>query len=276
MTTPVTPTAQQAWDAVATEFDTYATPLAISLAGQALGRIDIRPGATFLDVGAGSGAMGIAAGRRGAHVVATDIAPVMIDRLRERVAAEGLDHVEAKVMDADALDFPDDTFDLAGSQNGVTLIPDVPKGVTEMARVTKPGGQVVVATFGPLPQVEFVALFMGAVRAAVPEFPGLPVDAPGTPFRYADSKVLSGVLADAGLRDVTVDPVTWEMPVESSEHLWKVLMGSNPIARVITAGLPAGKVDSVREILDGMVRERSGGSRGAVLTAAVNVAVGTK
>src|SRR5690606_11409635 len=115
-----------------------------------------------LDVAAGSGALSLPAARLGARVLAVDISPGMVERLAARARAEGLANLETRVMDGHALELEDNTFDLAASQFGVMLFPDLPRGLSEMARVTRPGGRVLVVTFGPFEQVEFIGFFIRA------------------------------------------------------------------------------------------------------------------
>ena len=71
----------------ATGYDQFATQLARSLAEEVLGRAGLRPGERLLDVAAGTGALGLPAARFGAQVLATDIAPAMIERLEARARA---------------------------------------------------------------------------------------------------------------------------------------------------------------------------------------------
>lgn len=163
-------TTQIVWDELAAGFDAYVTPLGFSIAEDVLGLADLRGGDLFLDIAAGSGALSIPAARLGAEVLATDISPAMIDRLQARAAAEGMGNVDGRVMDAYDLDLADDTFDVAGSIAGVTILPDVGRALSEMVRVTKPGGCAVVVNFGPPEKGEFADVFMGAMQAVVPGF----------------------------------------------------------------------------------------------------------
>lgn len=273
---PTTDQIRSAWDAVAHDFDEQVTPLNIDYAEGALRRAGLGRGMRFLDVAAGSGALSIPAARLGAKVVATDLSPRMIGRLAERARAEGLTTLVTDVMDGCDLALDSDSFDVAASQNGVSLFPDLHAGLAELVRVTKPGGRVMVIAFGPLPKAEFITFFMGAMQAAVEGFTGPSMDPPPLPFQVADPDVLGQRLGEAGLTDVSVEPVTWDLPVRSGSHLWDVVLASNPVAGQWTANLTEEQVTGVTRVLDGMLRERSGGGPTAVLNAELNVGIGTK
>jgi ubiquinone/menaquinone biosynthesis C-methylase UbiE len=273
-----TPTPQQtraAWDAIAQRFDEFVTPETIRLGETIVDRAGVAPGTRVLDIGTGSGALALPAARRGAQVTAVDISPTMIEQLRARASVEQLSNLEGAVMDGHALDLADDTYDLALSLNGVSLSPDLPRGLAEMARVTRPGGRVVVGAFGALPKVEFITFFMGAMQATVPGFVPLPTDPPIPPFQVADPAVFRDRLTGAGLSDVSVETLTWKMPIASASHFWNVFTSSNPIGAQLVADLSAQQRTSVQDVLAGMLRERSGGESGAVLLADVNIGTGT-
>ena len=281
MTTPPTtqtaPTPEQiraGWDRVAPGFDEHLTAPNSALGDKVLRRHGVTADMRIVDVATGSGALAIPAARLGARVVATDISPVMIDRLAARARDEGL-AIDGRVMDGHALDLDDDAFDLAVSQHGVSLFPDMARGVREMARVTRPGGRVLIVAAGPLPQAEFLTTFFAAVRTVVPDFTGMPTDPPPLPFQVADPDRLRDKLSGAGLTDVQVESDVWDMPVRSGAHLWDVVTSSNPIGATSVAALTDHQTDEVRRVLDGMLRERSGGAPGAALRNAVNVGVGT-
>lgn len=266
---------RDAWDRIAVGFDRVATPVNIRLAEDVLGRVGLGRGMRFLDVAAGSGALSIPAARLGARVLATDIAPTMIARLAERAREEGLSNLEARVMDGNALELEDDSFDVSGSQFGIMLFPDLPRGLREMARVTRPSGRVVIIAFGPPPTVEFLGIFMAAVKAVVPGFAGLPMNPPPLPFQVADREVLRQKLADAGLEKIRVETVDHAMEIRSGRHLWDLVTHSNPIGAEMVAGLTQEERTTVLQVLDGMLRERAADGL-AVLHNQINIAIGTK
>lgn len=274
--TPTTEQVRQGWEGIAVGFDEHVTPQSIGFAEDVLARVRLGPGVRFLDVAAGTGALSIPAARRGAQVVAVDLAPIMVERLEARARAEGLSNLEASVMDGTALDLPDASFDVVASLNGISLFPDLEAGLRELVRVLEPGGRGLIAAFGSPRKAEFLGWFLGALQAAVPDFAPPPMDPPPLPFQVADPEVLRQRMTDAGLGEVTVEPVTWHMPFRSADHFWHLVTSSNPIGAALVAELTAEQRDDVRRVLDGMLRERSGGRPGATLTAEMNIALGTR
>jgi ubiquinone/menaquinone biosynthesis C-methylase UbiE len=277
MTTQEQVQTRAAWDNIAAGYDEFVTPTHMWLAKEGLRRADLRSGMRFLDVAAGSGALSIPAARLGAQVLATDMSPVMLEHLDARARKEGLS-VETRIMDGHALELEDNTFDVAGSQFGVMLFPDMPRGISEMARVTKPGGRVLMNVYGDPHKIEFFGFFVGAIQAAVPGFTGPPMDPPPLPFQLQDPERLRQELAKAGLKDIRVETITEKLEFQSGKQLWDWLVNSNPIAGMILAELNLTKEQTavVQQALERLVRERSGGSGPAVLTNPINIGIGTK
>jgi ubiquinone/menaquinone biosynthesis C-methylase UbiE len=146
----------EAWDAIATGYDRYVAPQETDLANEALRLVGVEPGERFLDVAAGTGGLSLPAARLGAQVLATDWSAAMIERFEHRVRDENLSQADGRVMDCHALDLPDASFDVTGSQFGVMLVPDQPRSLREMVRVTKPGGRVLVIAYGFPAELEFL------------------------------------------------------------------------------------------------------------------------
>ncbi len=266
---------RNAWDEIAVGYDEFVTPSNISLAEKTFDMLGLQRGMRLLDVASGSGALSLPAARLGAQVVAADISPAMVAHLKQRARAEGLTNVQAYVMDAHALDLEDDTFDVAASQYGVMLLPDLPRALREMKRVTRPGGNIVLIAFGPPAQVEFISFFVSAMQAVIPGFSGLPMDPPPLPFQVADPQKLRQEMEKAGLTDVLVQTVSQGLAFRSAQHLWNWVTNSNPIGAAWVAGLTQRKVLEVQKVLENMLRERAGDSSTAVLTNSVNIAIGT-
>ncbi len=267
----------EAWDAIAVGYDAFVAPGEADFATKALKLAGLRTGTRFLDVAAGTGGLSLPAARLGAKVVATDWSPKMIERLNIRAREEGLRDVEGKVMDCHALAIEDGTFDITGSQFGVMLVPDQPKALGEMVRVTKPGGRVVLITYGPASGFEALHVFIDALRAVNPAFEGLPSDPPPLEFQVSDPNVLRDRLMTAGLRNVTINTTHDErIEVRSGQALWDWCVGSNPIPGMLTSELTEAQKAAMRAHIDKTLRARSNDQGVATLTAPLNIGIGTK
>jgi ubiquinone/menaquinone biosynthesis C-methylase UbiE len=110
--------------------------------------VDLCAGERVLDVAAGNGNATLAAARRFADVTSTDYVPSLLERARERADAERLT-VAFQTADAEDLPFGDGSFDVVLSTFGVMFAPDQEKAAAELARVTRPGGRIGLASWTP-------------------------------------------------------------------------------------------------------------------------------
>jgi hypothetical protein len=158
------------------------------------------------------------------------------------------------------------------------LFPDMPRGISELARVVRPGGRVLMTAYGDPHEIEFLGFFVGAVQAVVPGFEGPPMDPLPLPFQLHDPERLRRELLAAGLNRVEVETISEPTEFTSGEHMWDWLVHSNPIVGGILAelGLNADEIALVRRALAGLVRERAGGSGPATLTAPINIGTATR
>ncbi|HEY7914712.1 MAG TPA: class I SAM-dependent methyltransferase [Blastocatellia bacterium] len=266
-----------AWDDIAPGYDKTVTPTHVWLGNEGLRRAELRAGMRFLDVAAGSGALSIPAARIGAQVLATDQSPIMLDLLKGRALQEGL-NIETCVMDGHALDLDDNSFDMAGSQFGVMLFPDMPKGIREMVRVVKPGGRVLMNVYGDPNKIEFFGFFVGAIQSVRPDFNGPPMAPPPLPFQLQDPERLRKELAAAGLKDIKAETITETLEFQTGRELWDWLVSSNPIAEMMLGSLNLTNDERgvLQQALEKMVRGRAGGSGPAKLTNPVHIGIGTK
>ena len=97
-----------------------------------------------LEVGVGTG-LSLPAYNRSLEIVGIDLSPEMLRKARERVATEGLANVTGlHEMDAGDLKFPDAAFDTVAAMYVMTVVPEPEKVMRELARVCRPGGEVLI------------------------------------------------------------------------------------------------------------------------------------
>jgi len=133
--------------------------------------LQILPGEKVLDVACGSGNAAIAAARRAwGNTTGADFVPTLLERARERAAAERLE-IEFVEADAQDLPFDDAEFDVTTSVFGVMFAPDQERAAVELLRVTKPGGRIGLCSWCPDGGLQ--GLFMSVIKHTGGPPPGL-------------------------------------------------------------------------------------------------------
>ena len=154
----------------------------------------IAPGMRVLDVAGGSGNTALAAARSGAEVTSLDYVAQLQERGRARAAAEGL-QVEWVTADAQAMPFPEASFDAVISVVGVMFAPDQSAAATELLTVCRPGGTIALASWTP---EGFIGGLLRTVGAHVPPPAGLK-----PPTRWGTEDGVRELLGD-GVEDVWI------------------------------------------------------------------------
>ena len=104
--------------------------------------LDLKPGETLLEVGVGTG-LSLPLYPRHNKITGIDISSKMLDKAGEKIAEHRLTNIDLKVMDAQNMKFPDNSFDCVTACYVVSAAPDPLKVVSEVCRVCKPGGRIV-------------------------------------------------------------------------------------------------------------------------------------
>lgn len=131
--------------------------------------VDLRPGATLLDVATGTGNVALAAARRFCTVTGIDYVPALLGVAERRAAAEGLE-ATFREADAEQLPFADGSFDYVVSAIGSMFAPDHARTAGEMARVCAPDGVIGAASWTP---TGFVGGMLKTVASYVAPPPGV-------------------------------------------------------------------------------------------------------
>ena len=163
----------------------------------------VGPGSRALDVATGTGDLAIELARRGAEVTGSDFAPAMLEIARRK--APGLIFDEGDALE---LDYTDGSFDAVTVGFGARNFADLDRGLRQMARVTKPGGRVVVLEITTPQKPPLSWFFRAWFDRAVPALGRLAGDPdaytylPSSVRRFPSPEELAGRMAAAGLVDV--------------------------------------------------------------------------
>jgi SAM-dependent methyltransferase len=171
--------------------------------------LEIVPDERVLDVACGSGNGAISAARRTwGGTVGADYVPSLLERGRERAAAERLE-IEFVEADAQDLPFEDASFDVAMSIYGAMFAPDQEKTAAELLRVVKPGGRIGMGNWRPDGDVG--TMFKTIAKHAPPP-PGL-----DSPLLWGTEERLRELFGD-GIADLRVERRVSRQPFRSADH----------------------------------------------------------
>ena len=152
---------------------------------------EVKAGERVLDVACGTGVVAITAALRGAKVAGLDLTPALIERARENADIAGVD-VKFIEGDAEALPYPDGSFDVVLSQYGHMFAPRPAMAVREMLRVLKTGGRIAFSTWPP---EHFTGQMFAFVARHAPPPPG--AEKPALPPLWGDPNVVRERLGTA-------------------------------------------------------------------------------
>jgi SAM-dependent methyltransferase len=176
-------------------------------------------------------------------------------------------------MDGQALELEDASFDVAGSLFGLMFFPDHDRGMRELYRVLKPGGQAVVAVWAPPARVDLMGLLGEAAMSAMCD----PPNSSGNPHWAAlmDATKLSQRLRAAGFARAHVVVVRHMWAFDSAEYLADLLPTMTPAYAELVALMPEQQRRAFLDALSDALRQRQGDGPFA-LTSEGLIAVGTK
>jgi len=199
--------------------------------------IDLKPGSLVLDVAAGNGNATLAAARRFATVTSTDYVGSLLDKGRARAVAEGLD-VDFEVADAEALPYPDESFDFVLSTFGVMFSPNHEQAADELLRVTRTGGRIGLANWTP-------ASFIGQVFKTLGKHIAPPAGV-RSPALWGDRQHLSTLFAGHSLE---ITDRVFNFRYVSAEHFIEVFRTYyGPVHKAFLALDDAGRVALERDL----------------------------
>lgn len=163
--------AVEPWQLVADGYVEVTGPELAPFSADAIEHLRLSASDRVLDVACGPGTTTLQMAPRVARVTAVDFAANMLDHLRTKLEADGIDNVEVHCMDGQSLALEDASFDAAISMFGLMFFPDRAAGFAELHRTLVSGGRAAVSTWCPIDRSPVMQLFLAGLRAAVPELP---------------------------------------------------------------------------------------------------------
>lgn len=220
--------------------------------------LQILPGEQVLDVAGGSGNGALAAARRAwGNTVGSDFVPALLERARERAAAERL---EIEFVEADAQDLPfgDGEFDVTMSIFGAMFAPDHEKTAAELLRVTKPGGRIGMANWNPEGGV-------GKLFMTVAKHTGGPPPGSVPPILWGDEDHVRELFGD-GISDLKLERKRTRQTYFSPDHYIEFFREHfGPVQTAFEAVGPAGEEALAADLRAWLESENVAGERACVI-----------
>lgn len=220
--------------------------------------LDPEPGQRILEIAAGPGDTGFLAAKvlENGRLVSTDISPEMVDAARQRGAELGIDNADYRVLDAQAMDMADASFDGVICRWAFMLMPNPAAALRECRRVLKPGGRLAFAVFTGPEENPFASLPAKALMEAghLPRPTG--EWQPGI-LALGDRARLQALLDGAGFASTRVEPVDMAWRFADAEAYWDFLIrltALGPLVRTLPDAAREGFRTTINERLRSFTR----------------------
>ncbi len=237
------------WDEQALGYDDFFGPITTRLVEPLLEAAAVGRDTRVLDVASGPGYVAAAAAGRGASVVGVDVAEAML-ALARRLHPE-LEFVEGN---AEALPFPDASFDAVAGNFAMLHVGRPERAVAEFARVLVSGGRLALTVWDLPERAQFLGLVLDALAEAGAS---PPEDIPAGPpmFRFSDEQEFSSLLASSALEDIEVRTVAFNHHEASADALWQGLLGGTVRTSALILRQPGETQRQIRTAFDRLARQ---------------------
>lgn len=252
------------WQAMARGWDerhVYVESRARAVAERILERAGLAPGMTVLEVAAGTGVVGLAAASAvapGGRVILSDFSPAMLDAAARHATALGIEGVEFRVLDAQAMDLAADVADVVLCRWGYMLMPDPAAALAETRRVLRPGGRLSCAVFGGPVQNPWASIPARILQ----ERGHMPPSSEGAPgiLALGDPERLARLVTGAGFDTPLIEEVAFSWTFDDDDDLWRFLNDAAGALAMVLARLDLAESTAVRaEVMEALASFRGPG-----------------
>jgi len=216
---------RECWDRTAPKYG-QAGPAIFSISAQRLLElISLEPGDRLLDVACGTGAVAIPAAKQvgpSGQVTATDYSPGMVAEAEQQANKQGLSNITCACMEAQNLEFPDNSFDALACGFALFFFPNMRKALAEMHRVLVPGGKVGLSLWGKgaiVPQWPILG-------ETIKEYDLRPVVPNPIAWRPEDIEAL---LTSTGFSDIEIVEERYDLPFREASEVWEFTLSVGPV-----------------------------------------------
>ncbi len=214
------------WDKAAADYEEYWRKQIEPAQKRLLEMAALRPGERVLDIACGTGLItfpaAVSVGAQGS-VVGTDISGGMMERGRDEAAKRGLANVTFQRADAEALDFPESSFDAACCSLGLMYVPEPVRALRLMFHLLKPGGRIAASVWGQRDRCGWAGIFQvvdARVKSEVcPMF-----------FQLGTGDNLRTAMELAGFSDIHLERLVTTLEYASAEDAIGAAFAGGPVA----------------------------------------------
>lgn len=215
---------------------------------------DLKAGEKVLDVACGTGLVTFPASEKigpNGKIVATDISDGMIAIAKQIAQKQGRNNVSFARMDAESLEVPDGSFDIALSALGIMYVPDPIKMMKEMYRVLKSNGRAIVLTWGARKNCGWAEIFPIVDRRVKSDVCPLF-------FQQGTGQTLASTFKAASFRDIKTERFSYLLDYATDEEAYLAAFAGGPVALAYNkfghqtkSEAHSEYIDSIRQFWDG-------------------------
>lgn len=217
---------QDLFNSVAPVYDRIG-PRFFSYFGQQLVKFtQIYTGSNVLDVAMGRGAVLFQAldviGPQG-YITGIDLSHGMVQEVNEEIRRIGVQNVELYQMDAESLQFIDDSFDVVFCAFAIYFFPEPNTAMEEMMRVLKAGGQIIIATWAGIKPDERLSWLNNLIDSYIPQGTRNKFELLNINCIFNQPEGLHKIMIEAGFSDIHIVPQEFEFVYSDEEEFWSMI-----------------------------------------------------